>query len=34
MLKEVMDIFINTFQILALHVSTHGCHPQGVVSAL
>jgi hypothetical protein len=34
MLKEVVDFFINTFQILPRHVSAYGYHPQGVVSAL
>jgi hypothetical protein len=33
MLKEVVD-FINAFQILPRHVSTNGCHLQGVVGAL
>jgi hypothetical protein len=34
MLKEVVNFFINTFQILPLHVSAYGCHPNGIVSAL
>jgi hypothetical protein len=34
MLKEVMDYFINTFQILPRHVLAYGYQSQGVVSAL
>jgi hypothetical protein len=34
MLKEVVDFFINTFQILPRHVSANGCHLQGVTKAL
>jgi hypothetical protein len=34
LLNEVVDFFINTFQIfLPRHVLAYGCHPQGVVSA-
>jgi hypothetical protein len=34
MLKEVVNFFINRFQIfLPRHVSAYGYHPQGVVSA-
>jgi hypothetical protein len=31
--KELVD-FINVFQILPQHVSTSGCHLQGVIGAL